>query len=78
MRGIHADDGFGEAKNTVRFFVLCHDSSKIRHGLAIFLGVGNGSERIWTAIILQYGYDIVPFFGVRIDSHGDDEGLVLM
>lgn len=78
MRGIHADDVFGEAENPFRFFVLCHDGSKIRHSLAIFLGVGNGSERIWTTIILRYGYDIIPFVGVCVDSHDDFDCLTLV
>lgn len=78
MRGIHADDVFGEVENPFRFFILCHDGSKIGHGLAIFLGVGNGSERIWTTIILGYGYDIIPFVRVRVDSHDDFGCLILV
>lgn len=64
MRRVHSNDFFGQLQYSVRFFVLGHDGSEVRHGFAVFICVGDGGQRIGAPIVLGNWNNVVPDLGV--------------
>ena len=69
MCRIHLDDVRCQTEDPLRLLVVCHDGSKIGHGFAVLLSVGNGCKRVWASVVLGDGDDIFPLFGVGVFSH---------
>lgn len=69
MRRIHRNNILGESQDSFRLLILGHDGPQIRHGLAVFVRVRDGSERVGPAVILGDGDDVGPIGGVGVGAH---------
>ena len=59
-----------QIQHALRIFVLRHDCPQIAHGLAVFVAVRDGGERVRTALVLRDGGDAGPFGIFAVSRHG--------